>query len=77
MPMATTTNSAPLERNLATLCIHPKGVHEHDPITGAVIPPISLSTTFAQVEPSKPIGVHANYFKKKVIFLLFYLPVGF
>lgn len=42
---------------LDTLVIHPKGIHEHDEKTGAVIPPISLSTTFAQVEPAKPIGV--------------------
>lgn len=47
----------PENRRLATLAIHPKGFHEHDAITGAVIPPISLSTTFAQREPSQPIGV--------------------
>ncbi|GEQ70678.1 hypothetical protein JCM33374_g4357 [Metschnikowia sp. JCM 33374] len=29
-----------------------------DPHTGAVIAPISLSTTFAQSEPSKPIGIY-------------------
>lgn len=29
-----------------------------DPHTGAVIEPISLSTTFAQSEPSKPIGIY-------------------
>ncbi len=40
----------------ATLCIHPSGDHEHDPVSGAVIPPISLSTTFAQIEPAKPVG---------------------
>lgn len=29
-----------------------------DPVTGAVIAPISLSTTFAQSEPAKPIGIY-------------------
>lgn len=29
-----------------------------DPVTGAVIEPLSLSTTFAQSEPSKPIGIY-------------------
>lgn len=29
-----------------------------DPVTGAVIEPVSLSTTFAQTEPSKPIGIY-------------------
>ena len=29
-----------------------------DPSTGAVIEPISLSTTFAQSEPSKPLGIY-------------------
>lgn len=29
-----------------------------DPTTGAVIEPLSLSTTFAQTEPSKPIGIY-------------------
>lgn len=29
-----------------------------DPVTGAVIEPISLSTTFAQSEPSKPLGIY-------------------
>ena len=44
-------------KKFETLVIHPKGFHEHDGQTGAVIPPISLSTTFAQIEPAKPIGV--------------------
>jgi hypothetical protein len=43
--------------HLATLLIHPKGHSHHDSSTGAVIPPISLSATFAQSEPGKPIGV--------------------
>lgn len=29
-----------------------------DPVTGAVIEPISLSTTYAQSEPSKPLGIY-------------------
>lgn len=29
-----------------------------DPTTGAVIEPLSLSTTFAQTQPSKPIGIY-------------------
>lgn len=29
-----------------------------DPVTGAVITPISLSTTYAQSEPSKPLGIY-------------------
>mmetsp|Transcript_7997 Transcript_7997/g.7932 ORF Transcript_7997/g.7932 Transcript_7997/m.7932 type:complete len:401 (-) Transcript_7997:71-1273(-) len=29
-----------------------------DPTTGAVIEPLSLSTTFAQSEPSKPVGIY-------------------
>ncbi|CCH40532.1 Cystathionine gamma-synthase [Wickerhamomyces ciferrii] len=40
--------------NFQTRAIHVGS--EPDPVTGAVIPPISLSTTFAQTAPSKPIG---------------------
>lgn len=54
------TPSSSTPRNFATLCIHPSGEHEHDPVSGAVIPPISLSTTFAQVEPAKPVGVSCH-----------------
>lgn len=39
-----------------TLAVH-AGSH-HDPSTGAVIAPISLSTTFAQSSVGKPIGDH-------------------
>ena len=38
-----------------SLCVHTG--QEHDPSTGAVIPPLSLSTTFAQSE----VGVHKGY----------------
>ncbi len=50
------SNSPQTMGKFATLCIHPSGDHEHDPVSGAVIPPISLSTTFAQIEPAKPVG---------------------
>ena len=59
------------ETKLDTLVIHPKGFHEHENGTGAVIPPISLSTTFAQIEPAKPIGV--TVFKSRFILIF----VGF
>ena len=38
-----------------TLAIH--AGQEPDPATGAVVPPISLATTFAQSE----VGVHLGY----------------
>ena len=53
---SSTSPSTSASRKFATLCIHPSGEHEHDPVSGAVIPPISLSTTFAQSEPAKPVG---------------------
>lgn len=40
--------------NFATRAVHVGS--EPDPTTGAVIPAISLSTTFAQTAPGKPIG---------------------
>ena len=46
-----------------TLAVHPKGHAEFDSKTGAIIPPISLSTTFAQFEPAKPIGVQETSIK--------------
>ena len=51
------TMSQQIKRKFDTLAVHPKGHAEFDSKTGAVIPPISLSTTFAQFEPAKPIGV--------------------
>lgn len=42
--------------NFGTLAVH-AGTHL-DPATGAVIPPISLSTTFAQTAIGKPIGAY-------------------
>ena len=29
---------------------------EPDPVTGAVVPPINLATTYAQGEPASPLG---------------------
>jgi len=34
--------------------------HGSDPTTGAVIPPISLSTTFEQRSPGHPLTVHLS-----------------
>jgi len=47
--------SAPLHASLDTLCIH--AGQEPDPISGAVMTPIVLATTFAQDGP----GVHKGY----------------
>ncbi|KAH6892777.1 cystathionine gamma-lyase [Coprinopsis sp. MPI-PUGE-AT-0042] len=47
--------SSSKERGFGTRAIHVGS--EPDPVTGAVIPPISLSTTFAQKEP----GVHSGF----------------
>ncbi|OAA39341.1 cystathionine gamma-lyase [Cordyceps fumosorosea ARSEF 2679] len=44
-----------LEHRFGTLAIHAGSTH--DPSTGAVIEPISLSTTFAQTAEGKPVGV--------------------
>ncbi|KXL46953.1 hypothetical protein M433DRAFT_153192 [Acidomyces richmondensis BFW] len=46
---------SPVHR-FGTLAVHAGS--EHDPVTGAVIAPISLSTTFAQSAVGVPIGVH-------------------
>lgn len=45
-------------KHFATKAIH-AGFH-HDPITGAVMPPIYLSSTFAQHTPGKPMS-HYEY----------------
>lgn len=42
--------------NFGTLAVHAGS--PHDPVTGAVIAPISLSTTFAQSSVGQPIGEH-------------------
>ena len=46
-----TTTSAPVRPGLSTLAIH-AGTHP-DPITGAVVVPISLATTFVQKSPGQ------------------------
>ncbi|KAI9798870.1 MAG: cystathionine gamma-lyase cys3 [Piccolia ochrophora] len=42
--------------NFGTLAVHAGS--PHDPVTGAVIEPISLSTTFAQTGVGKPVGLY-------------------
>jgi cystathionine gamma-lyase len=42
--------------NFGTLAVHAGS--PHDPVTGAVIEPISLSTTFAQSGVGKPVGLY-------------------
>ncbi len=46
---------SPVQR-FATLAVHAGS--PHDPSTGAVIEPISLSTTFAQNSVGKPVGIY-------------------
>ncbi|EMC93166.1 hypothetical protein BAUCODRAFT_229484 [Baudoinia panamericana UAMH 10762] len=46
---------SPIHR-FGTLAVHVGS--EHDPVSGAVIEPISLSTTFAQSAVGQPIGAH-------------------
>lgn len=41
-------------QKIETLAIH--GGQKPDPITGAVMPPIYMTSTYAQVSPGKPIG---------------------
>ncbi|ODV90963.1 hypothetical protein CANCADRAFT_113949 [Tortispora caseinolytica NRRL Y-17796] len=49
-----TADSFTNEYGFGTFAVHAGA--ESDPVTGAVISPISLSTTFAQTEPGAPIG---------------------
>ncbi|KAI8809391.1 Cys/Met metabolism PLP-dependent enzyme-domain-containing protein [Cladochytrium replicatum] len=51
----TTNGHAAAHHGFGTLAVH--SGQEHDPITRAVIPPISLSTTFSQ----SAAGVHSGY----------------
>ncbi|KAI9044600.1 cystathionine gamma-lyase CYS3 [Aspergillus affinis] len=44
------------DRRFGTLAVHAGA--PHDPITGAVIAPISLSTTYAQTSVGNPVGVY-------------------
>ena len=50
------TGAGPLTCNFGTLAIHAGS--PHDPTTGAVIEPISLSTTFLQSSVGTPIGLY-------------------
>lgn len=54
--MTSDSNSSNTNYGFGTRAIHAGA--PVDPHTGAVIEPISLSTTFAQSEPSKPIGIY-------------------
>ncbi|KAJ5286850.1 hypothetical protein N7478_002536 [Penicillium angulare] len=52
--MGSIENGHTAERRFGTLAVH-AGAH-HDPTTGAVIAPISLSTTYAQTSVGSPVG---------------------
>ena len=52
----TIESTANVEYGFGTKAIHAGA--PTDPTTGAVIEPLSLSTTFAQSEPSKPVGLY-------------------
>ncbi|KAJ5082034.1 Cys/Met metabolism PLP-dependent enzyme-domain-containing protein [Penicillium argentinense] len=54
--MGSTENSHTTDRRFGTLAVHAGA--PHDPSTGAVIAPISLSTTFAQTSVGKPVGLY-------------------
>ncbi|KAL5611548.1 hypothetical protein BROUX41_000865 [Berkeleyomyces rouxiae] len=49
-------NDSPAPRGFGTLAVHAGS--PHDPVTGAVIEPISLSTTYAQTALGKPVGIY-------------------
>ncbi|CAK3986175.1 Cystathionine gamma-lyase [Lecanosticta acicola] len=55
-PIETPPRALSPVHKFGTLAVHAGS--EHDPVTGAVIEPISLSTTFAQSSVGKPIGDH-------------------
>ncbi|KAJ5392291.1 hypothetical protein N7509_007781 [Penicillium cosmopolitanum] len=54
--MGSTENTHTTERRFGTLAVHAGA--PHDPVTGAVIAPISLSTTFAQTSVGSPVGLY-------------------
>ncbi|KAJ5628308.1 cystathionine gamma-lyase cys3 [Penicillium lividum] len=54
--MGSFENSQSTERRFGTLAVHAGA--PHDPTTGAVIAPISLSTTFAQTSVGSPVGLY-------------------
>lgn len=55
-PIETPPRAASPVHKFGTLAVHAGS--PHDPVTGAVIEPISLSTTFAQTSLGKPVGVY-------------------
>lgn len=52
--MATKPACLPAFESIGTIAVH--AGQEPDGVTGAVIPPLSLSTTFKQTSPGQPIG---------------------
>ncbi|KAJ5120544.1 Pyridoxal phosphate-dependent transferase major region subdomain 2 [Penicillium bovifimosum] len=54
--MGSTENTHTTERRFGTLAVHAGS--PHDPVTGAVIEPISLSTTYAQTSVGNPVGLY-------------------
>ncbi|KAK7970688.1 cystathionine gamma-lyase-like protein [Apiospora saccharicola] len=55
-PIATPPRAPSPTLGFGTLAVHAGA--PHDPVTGAVIEPISLSTTFAQREVGQPVGIY-------------------
>ncbi|KAK1962001.1 Cys/Met metabolism PLP-dependent enzyme [Colletotrichum eremochloae] len=55
-PIETPPRAPSPVHNFGTLAVHAGS--PHDPVTGAVIEPISLSTTFAQTSVGKPVGIY-------------------
>lgn len=55
-PIATPPPAPSQVHGFGTLAVHAGS--PHDPVTGAVIEPISLSTTFAQTQVGKPVGLY-------------------
>ncbi|KAJ6081082.1 hypothetical protein N7499_005956 [Penicillium canescens] len=54
--MGSTENGHSVDRQFGTLAVHAGA--PHDPSTGAVIAPISLSTTYAQTSVGNPVGAY-------------------
>ncbi|CAG7919205.1 unnamed protein product [Penicillium olsonii] len=54
--MGSTESSHTTDRRFGTLAVHAGA--PHDPVTGAVIAPISLSTTYAQTSVGNPVGLY-------------------
>ncbi|KAL2885951.1 Cystathionine gamma-lyase [Ceratocystis lukuohia] len=56
MTVGASHNNSTAPRGFGTLAVHAGS--PHDPVTGAVIEPISLSTTYAQTALGKPVGIY-------------------